>query len=55
MWVTHLIGLLRTHTAANSNPEAIVKSRHGPVVASGTTEHSLCGAARLAIRTTRLL
>jgi serine phosphatase RsbU (regulator of sigma subunit) len=24
MWVTHLIGLLRTHTAANSDPEAIV-------------------------------
>lgn len=24
MWVTHLIGLLRTHTAASSNPEAIV-------------------------------
>lgn len=24
MWVTHLIGLIRTHTAANSNPEAIV-------------------------------
>ncbi len=24
MWVTHLIGLLRTHTAANSDPETIV-------------------------------
>jgi serine phosphatase RsbU (regulator of sigma subunit) len=24
MWVTHLIGLIRTHTAANSDPEAIV-------------------------------
>jgi serine phosphatase RsbU (regulator of sigma subunit) len=24
MWVTHLIGLLRTHTAANTDPEAIV-------------------------------
>jgi len=24
MWVTHLIGLLRTHTAASSDPEAIV-------------------------------
>ena len=24
MWVTHLIGLLRTHTAVSSNPEAIV-------------------------------
>jgi serine phosphatase RsbU (regulator of sigma subunit) len=24
MWVTHLIGLLRTHTAARSDPEAIV-------------------------------
>jgi serine phosphatase RsbU (regulator of sigma subunit) len=24
MWVTHLIGLLRTYTAANSNPEMIV-------------------------------
>jgi len=24
MWVTHLVGLLRTHTAANSDPEAIV-------------------------------
>jgi len=24
MWVTHLIGLVRTHTAANSDPEAIV-------------------------------
>ena len=24
MWVTHLIGLIRTHTAANSNPETIV-------------------------------
>src|SRR6185503_18023374 len=23
MWVTHLIGLIRTHTAANSDPEAI--------------------------------
>jgi len=23
MWVTHLIGLIRTHTAADSNPEAI--------------------------------
>lgn len=26
MWVTHLIGLLRTHTAANSDPETIVAS-----------------------------
>lgn len=26
MWVTHLIGLLRTHTAINSDPEAIVAS-----------------------------
>ena len=25
MWVTHLIGLIRTHTAANSDPEAIVE------------------------------
>src|ERR1051325_1763822 len=24
MWVTHLIGLIRSHTAANSDPEAIV-------------------------------
>src|SRR6185503_5174308 len=24
MWVTHLIGLLRTHTAASTDPEAIV-------------------------------
>jgi len=24
MWVTHLVGLLRTHTAASSDPEAIV-------------------------------
>lgn len=24
MWVTHLVGLIRTHTAANSNPETIV-------------------------------
>ena len=24
MWVTHLIGLIRTHTAASSDPEAIV-------------------------------
>ncbi len=24
MWVTHLIGLIRTHTATNSDPEAIV-------------------------------
>ena len=24
MWVTHLVGLLRTHTAANSDPETIV-------------------------------
>lgn len=24
MWVTHLIGLLRTHTAASTNPETIV-------------------------------
>src|SRR5215207_2530087 len=24
MWVTHLIGLIRTHTAANSDPETIV-------------------------------
>src|SRR5215213_6908886 len=24
MWVTHLVGLLRTHTAVNSDPEAIV-------------------------------
>src|SRR6476660_5252668 len=24
MWVTHLIGLIRTHTAANSDPESIV-------------------------------
>jgi serine phosphatase RsbU (regulator of sigma subunit) len=24
MWVTHLVGLIRTHTAVNSNPEAIV-------------------------------
>lgn len=24
MWVTHLVGLIRTHTAANSDPEAIV-------------------------------
>lgn len=24
MWVTHLIGLIRTHTAVNSNPETIV-------------------------------
>src|SRR6185503_7962406 len=24
MWVTHLIGLLRTHTAANTDPEVIV-------------------------------
>jgi len=24
MWVTHLIGLVRTHTAANSDPESIV-------------------------------
>lgn len=24
MWVTHLIGLIRTHTAANSDPDAIV-------------------------------
>lgn len=24
MWVTHLVGLLRTHTAANSDPEKIV-------------------------------
>ena len=24
MWVTHLIGLIRTHTAANSDPEVIV-------------------------------
>src|ERR1044072_2871530 len=24
MWVTHLIGLLRSHTASNSNPETIV-------------------------------
>src|SRR5215510_3856918 len=23
MWVTHLVGLIRTHTAANSDPEAI--------------------------------
>ena len=23
MWVTHLIGLIRTHTAANSDPETI--------------------------------
>jgi serine phosphatase RsbU (regulator of sigma subunit) len=26
MWVTHLIGLVRTHTAANSDPETIVAS-----------------------------
>lgn len=25
MWVTHLVGLLRTHTAASSDPEAIVR------------------------------
>jgi serine phosphatase RsbU (regulator of sigma subunit) len=25
MWVTHLIGLIRTHTAASSDPEAIVR------------------------------
>jgi sigma-B regulation protein RsbU (phosphoserine phosphatase) len=24
MWVTHLVGLIRTHTAVNSDPEAIV-------------------------------
>lgn len=24
MWVTHLVGLIRTHTAANSDPETIV-------------------------------
>ena len=24
MWVTHLVGLIRTHTAANSDPESIV-------------------------------
>jgi sigma-B regulation protein RsbU (phosphoserine phosphatase) len=32
MWVTHLIGLLRTHTAANSDPETIVASVNRDIV-----------------------
>ena len=48
MWVTHLIGLIRTHTAANSDPEAIVagsQSRHRAFVVSRAAEQFVCRAA----------
>src|SRR5262245_39700443 len=32
MWATHLIGLLRTHTAANSDPEAIAAAVNNDIM-----------------------
>ncbi len=38
MWVTHLIGLLRTHTAANSDPETIVAGVNRDIARLSTIE-----------------
>jgi sigma-B regulation protein RsbU (phosphoserine phosphatase) len=38
MWVTHLIGLIRTHTAANSDPEAIAAGLNRDVVRLASVE-----------------
>ena len=58
MWVTHLIGLIRTHTAANSDPEAIVAGVNRDIarlIVGGAVEHDVCGAARFDVQDPRLL
>jgi sigma-B regulation protein RsbU (phosphoserine phosphatase) len=48
MWVTHLVGLLRTHTAANSDPEAIVAAVNRDIARlSGVEPLSTLFVARL--------
>lgn len=38
MWVTHLIGLIRTHTAANSDPEAIAAAVNSDIARLSSVE-----------------
>lgn len=38
MWVTHLIGLIRTHTAANSDPEAIAAAVNSDIARLASVE-----------------
>lgn len=38
MWVTHLIGLLRTHTAASSDPEAIAAAMNSDIARLSSVE-----------------
>ena len=47
MWVTHLIGLIRTHTAVSSDPEAIVAGVNrdtSRLSADRAAEHAVCRA-----------
>jgi len=55
MWVTHLIGLLRTHTAADSDPEAIVAGVNRDIAClSGVEPLSSLFVARLEASSGRL-
>lgn len=55
MWVTHLIGLIRTHTAANSNPEMIVAGVNQDIARLSSVEPlSSLFVARLDSRSGRL-
>ncbi len=55
MWVTHLIGLLRTHTAINTDPEAVVTGVNRDIARmSGVEPLSSLFVARLNARSEQL-
>ncbi len=56
MWVTHLIGLIRTHTAASSDPEAIVAGVNRDIARLSSVEplSTLFVARLIEVRTARL-